>query len=63
MSGRNGAMAARQSIHRNEYIIWAAVVVGAFTIPYIITTYVIRHRNKHMGYPVHLPIKNIPLCA
>jgi hypothetical protein len=63
MSGRNGAMAARQSILRSEPIILAAAVVSAFTIPYIITTLVIRHRNKHMGYPVHLPIKNIPLCA
>jgi hypothetical protein len=63
MSGRNGAMAARQSILRSEPIILAAVVVGVFPLTYIITTLVIRHRNKHMGYPVSLPIKNIPLHA
>jgi hypothetical protein len=54
-------MDARPNITRNEYLILAAVVVGAFPITYIITTYAMRHKNKHMGYPVHLPIKNIPL--
>jgi hypothetical protein len=48
---------------KTEPIILAAAVVGVFPLTYIITTIVIRHRNKHMGYPVYLPIKNIPLHA
>jgi hypothetical protein len=56
-------MDARPSIPRNELIILAAVVVGVFPITYIITTYVMKHNNKRMGYPSYLPIKNIPLCA
>jgi len=48
-------------MEKREVIIWAAVVIGAFPISYIITTYVMKHSNKHMGYPVHLPIRNIPV--
>jgi hypothetical protein len=37
-----------------EPIILAAVVVGAFPISYIITTYVMRKDNRKEGYPRHL---------
>jgi len=56
-------MGVKLSTPRNELIISAAVVVGVFPLSYIITTYVMRHRNKYMGYPASLPIKNIPLCT
>lgn len=41
----------------------AAVGIGAFTIPYIITIYIMRHNNKQLGYPVHLESRVFPLTA
>jgi hypothetical protein len=47
----------------NKYIILAAVGIGSFSIPYIITTIIIRHNNKRLGYPVHLESRVFPLTA
>jgi len=46
-----------------QLAIVAAVGVGSFSIPYIITTIVIRHNNKRLGYPVHLESRVFPLIA
>lgn len=47
----------------NKLIIVAAVGIGSFSIPYIITTIIIRHNNKQLGYPVHLESRVFPLTA
>jgi len=44
-------------------LILAAVGIGAFTIPYIITTLVMRHNNTTYGYPTHLTSKDYPAIA
>jgi hypothetical protein len=44
-------------------IIATAVGVGSFSIPYIITTIIVRHNNKRLGYPVHLESKIYPPYA
>jgi hypothetical protein len=41
----------------------AAVGIGSFSIPYIITTIIVRHNNKRLGYPVHLESRVFPLTA
>jgi len=44
-------------------LILAAVGIGAFSIPYIITIYIMKHNNKRLGYPVYLRSKEYPPIA